>query len=117
MLGQRLDDRQQKQAIREADPLNTGELEFEQFAVYASRYVEVEEDVDAVAKELREAFLLYDRDGTWKYVYSNIKLPTAIYGFKRFQKPLEISQPKDTLRLKYCATFCMNWTIKSRRVT
>lgn len=63
MLGHRLDDRQQKQAMREADPLGTGELEFEQFAVYASRYVEVEEDVEAVAKELREAFLLYDRDG------------------------------------------------------
>lgn len=63
MLGHRMDDRQQKQAIREADPGNTGELNFEQFAVYASRYVEVEEDLDAIAKELREAFLLYDRDG------------------------------------------------------
>lgn len=63
MLGHRMDDRQQKQAIREADPRGTGELDFESFAVYASRYVEVEEDVEAVAKELREAFLLYDRDG------------------------------------------------------
>lgn len=61
-----MDDRQQKQAIREADPGNTGELNFEQFAVYASRYVEVEEDLDAIAKELREAFLLYDRDGMWR---------------------------------------------------
>lgn len=65
MLGHRLDDQKQKQAIREADPAGKGELEFEQFAVYASRYVEVEEDVEAVAKELREAFLLYDRDGMW----------------------------------------------------
>ena len=64
MLGHRMDDRQQKQALREADPRNTGELDFESFAVYASRYVEVEEDAEAVAKELREAFLLYDRDGT-----------------------------------------------------
>lgn len=62
MLGHRLDDRSQKQAIREADPAGTGELEFERFAVYASKYVDVEEDVEAVAKELREAFLLYDRD-------------------------------------------------------
>lgn len=67
MLGHRLDDQKQKQAIREADPAGTGELEFERFAVYASRYVEVEEDLEAVAKELREAFLLYDREG----MYSN----------------------------------------------
>lgn len=63
MLGHRLDDAKQKQAMREADPRGSGELEFEQFAVYASRYVEVEEDLEAVAKELREAFLLYDREG------------------------------------------------------
>ncbi|XP_055315919.1 troponin C, isoallergen Bla g 6.0101 isoform X2 [Sitodiplosis mosellana] len=62
MLGHRLNDQQQKQALREADPRNSGELDFESFAVYASRYVEVEEDAEAVAKELREAFLLYDRD-------------------------------------------------------
>lgn len=62
MLGHRLDDRSQKLAIREADPAGVGELEFERFAVFASKYVDVEEDVEAVAKELREAFLLYDRD-------------------------------------------------------
>lgn len=63
MLGQRLDDRSIKQAIREADPAGSGKLQFEEFACFASKYVEVEEDVEAVAKELREAFLLYDRDG------------------------------------------------------
>lgn len=63
MLGHRLDDRSVKQAIREADPAGSGELKFEEFACFASKYVEVEEDVEAVAKELREAFLLYDRDG------------------------------------------------------
>lgn len=62
MLGHRLNDQQQKQAIREADPRRSGYLEFENFAVYASKYVDVEEDIEAVAKELREAFLLYDRD-------------------------------------------------------
>lgn len=62
MLGHRLDDRAQKQAMREADPGNTGRLEFERFACYCAKYVEVEEDMEAVAKELREAFLLYDRE-------------------------------------------------------
>lgn len=63
MLGHRMDDKQQKAAIREVDPRGTNELDFQTFACYASKYVEVEEDADAVAKELREAFLLYDRDG------------------------------------------------------
>lgn len=62
MLGHRLDDRAIKQAIREADQTNSGKLEFEPFACYASKFVEVEEDAEAVAKELREAFLLYDRE-------------------------------------------------------
>lgn len=63
MLGHRLDEKSLKAAIREADPRNNGKLEFEPFACFASKYVEVEEDAEAVAKELREAFLLYDRDG------------------------------------------------------
>lgn len=63
MLGHRLDDKSLKQAIKEADPAGAGKLEFEPFACFASKYVEVEEDAEAVAKELREAFLLYDRDG------------------------------------------------------
>ncbi|KAG4077435.1 hypothetical protein HA402_002862 [Bradysia odoriphaga] len=62
MLGHRLDERALKLAIKEADPFGSGKVEFEPFACFASKYVEVEEDADAVAKELREAFLLYDRD-------------------------------------------------------
>ncbi|XP_037044846.1 troponin C, isoallergen Bla g 6.0101-like isoform X1 [Bradysia coprophila] len=62
MLGHRLDERALKLAIKEADPVGSGKVEFEPFACFASKYVEVEEDADAVAKELREAFLLYDRD-------------------------------------------------------
>lgn len=66
MLGHRLDDKTaQKAAIREADPAGTGQLKFEQFACYAARYVEVEEDLEATAKELREAFLLYDKEGAY----------------------------------------------------
>lgn len=62
MLGHRLDDKSLKQAIKEADPAGAGSVEFEPFACFASKYVEVEEDAEAVAKELREAFLLYDRE-------------------------------------------------------
>lgn len=62
MLGHRLDEKALKLAIKEADPAGVGKIEFEPFACFASKYVDVEEDAEAVAKELREAFLLYDRD-------------------------------------------------------
>lgn len=70
MLGHRLDDKALKAAIKEADPKKKGEMEFEQFACYAAKYVDVEEDAGAVAKELREAFLLYDRDGKTVVVFN-----------------------------------------------
>lgn len=63
MLGHRLDGDALKAAIKEADPKNAQEVEFEPFACFASKFVEVEEDAEAVAKELRETFLLYDREG------------------------------------------------------
>lgn len=62
MLGHRLEDKALKDAIKLADPRGQKELDFEPFACFASKYVDVEEDAEAVAKELREAFLLYDRD-------------------------------------------------------
>lgn len=69
MLGHRLDDKSaQKRALAEADPRGTGQLTFEQFACYASKFVEVEEDLEATAKELREAFLLYDKEGKWSAI-------------------------------------------------
>lgn len=63
------DKKAQQAAIREADPGNTGKLTFEQFAVYAARYVEVEEDLEATARELREAFLLYDKEGAHSFIH------------------------------------------------
>lgn len=62
MLGHKLDERALKLAIKEADPAGAGKVEFEPFACFASKYVDVEEDAAAVARELREAFLLYDRE-------------------------------------------------------
>lgn len=63
MLGHRLDDKALKEAVKEVDEKDLGEIDFEPFACFAGRFVEVEEDAEAVAKELRETFLLYDREG------------------------------------------------------
>ncbi|XP_015521226.1 troponin C, isoallergen Bla g 6.0101-like isoform X2 [Neodiprion pinetum] len=62
MLGHELDDRTLRDLVSELDIDGTGEIQFEEFCMLASRFI-VEEDTEAIAKELREAFLLYDREG------------------------------------------------------
>jgi calmodulin len=42
--------------------LESGRLEFEEFIQLAAKFI-VEEDEEAMAKELREAFRLYDKEG------------------------------------------------------
>lgn len=44
----------------------SGELEFEEFCILASRFlVEEEEVTEAVLMELKEAFRLYDKEGEY----------------------------------------------------
>lgn len=49
--------------IDEFDEDESGELDFEEFIELAKRYIEPEVDFDMLRKELREAFMLYDKDG------------------------------------------------------
>lgn len=44
----------------------SGRLEFGEFVTLAAKFI-VEEDAEAMQKELREAFRLYDKEG--KYLY------------------------------------------------
>lgn len=48
---------------REVDDDGSGELEFEEFVQLAARFM-VEEDAEAMQQELKEAFRLYDKEGT-----------------------------------------------------
>jgi len=43
----------------------SGRLEFEEFITLAAKFI-VEEDAEALEKELREAFRLYDKEGKMK---------------------------------------------------
>lgn len=63
MLGQKLEDKIIKNLIAEQDKGKTGKLTFAQFCGLAARFVEVEEDAEAVARELKEAFRVYDKEG------------------------------------------------------
>ncbi|XP_063699879.1 troponin C-like [Culicoides brevitarsis] len=62
MLGHNLDDQMLKEIIAEVDEDGSGEIEFEEFVTLAARFL-VEEDAEAVQKELKEAFRLYDKEG------------------------------------------------------
>lgn len=42
----------------------SGRLEFGEFVTLAAKFI-VEEDAEAMQKELREAFRLYDKEGTY----------------------------------------------------
>lgn len=46
-------------------PLESGRLEFEEFVTLAAKFI-VEEDDEAMQKELKEAFRLYDKEGKSK---------------------------------------------------
>lgn len=46
----------------DANIAESGRLEFEEFVTLAAKFI-VEEDAEALEKELREAFRLYDKEG------------------------------------------------------
>ncbi|GLG93259.1 Troponin C, isoform 2, partial [Gryllus bimaculatus] len=58
-----------EEMIEEVDADKSGRLEFEEFVTLAAKFI-IEEDAEAMEKELREAFRLYDKEG-------NGYIPTA----------------------------------------
>lgn len=90
MLGQKLTEDELDDIIDEFDEDESGELEFDEFIKLAARYVEPEEDYEALRKELREAFMLYDKDGE----YSNF--PFICSGINRPLLSNSAEQPRDT---------------------
>uniref|UniRef100_A0A182SCS8 EF-hand domain-containing protein n=1 Tax=Anopheles maculatus TaxID=74869 RepID=A0A182SCS8_9DIPT len=63
LLGHKLSEEELEDVIEEYDEDESGQLEFDEFVALASNYVEPEEDYDALRKELREVFMMYDKDG------------------------------------------------------
>lgn len=64
MLGHQLDDKVLHEIIAEVDEDGSGQIEFEEFCTLAARFL-VEEDAEAMQQELKEAFRLYDKEGTY----------------------------------------------------
>lgn len=62
LMGQPFNKKILEELIEEVDADKSGRLEFEEFVTLAAKFI-VEEDAEALEKELREAFRLYDKEG------------------------------------------------------
>ncbi|XP_072387180.1 troponin C-like [Diabrotica undecimpunctata] len=72
MLGVQTTEQTLKDIIDEVDEDGSGELEFEEFIILASRFM-VEEDAEAMQQELKEAFRLYDKEGNGYITTTTLK--------------------------------------------
>ncbi|XP_043282154.1 troponin C-like [Venturia canescens] len=63
MMGKQQDSKALAALLGEIEPENEGELNYEEFTMLASRFLEEDVDTEAMQQELREAFRLYDREG------------------------------------------------------
>ncbi|XP_070502700.1 troponin C, isoallergen Bla g 6.0101-like [Chironomus tepperi] len=62
LLGHAVEEDELDDILDEFDEDESGEIEFAEFVKLASRFVEPEEDYDQLRKELREVFMLYDKE-------------------------------------------------------
>jgi len=62
MMGVKISEKNLKEIVAEIDVEGTGIIGFAEFAELAAKFL-VEEDEEALAAELKEAFRIYDKDG------------------------------------------------------
>lgn len=62
LMGQPFNRQTLEEMIEEVDEDKSGRLEFEEFIILAAKFI-IEEDEEALGKELKEAFRLYDKEG------------------------------------------------------
>jgi len=62
MMGTAFTEETLNETIAEIDEDGSGQIEFEEFTILASKFI-IEEDDEDVAKELKDAFRLYDKEG------------------------------------------------------
>lgn len=88
MLGHSVDEEELDDIIDEFDEDESGEIEFAEFVKLASRFVEPEEDYDELRKELREVFMLYDK---------NARGYLPLDEFKKILNEIDPELPEDEL--------------------
>uniref|UniRef100_A0A1B6C848 EF-hand domain-containing protein n=1 Tax=Clastoptera arizonana TaxID=38151 RepID=A0A1B6C848_9HEMI len=63
MIGCSQSEKSLKEIIKEVDEDGSGELDFSEFCSLAAKFMEEEEDEEAVKRELKQAFKFFDREG------------------------------------------------------
>lgn len=71
-MGQMFEESELQALIDDNDPEDTGKVNFDGFCNIAAHFLE-EEDAEAIQKELKEAFRLYDREGNGYITTSTLK--------------------------------------------
>lgn len=84
LLGHEVDDEELDEVMDEFDEDESGEIEFSEFIKLAEEFVEPEQDYNEMKKELREIFMMYDKE-------SRGFIPVA--DFKSILKELEPELP------------------------
>lgn len=91
VMGHRVDDRMLRAIIAEVDADGSGELEFSEFVTLAAQFL-VEEDAEEMQNELKEAFRLYDKEGT--LIMNLCSFKSYLIGYlKWYLKPLNCETP------------------------
>ncbi|KAK7076782.1 hypothetical protein SK128_022531 [Halocaridina rubra] len=62
MMGIKISKMELEEIIAETDEDGSGQLEFEEFVQLSAKFL-IEEDQEALKKELKEAFRIYDKEG------------------------------------------------------
>lgn len=62
LLGHEVDDAELDEVMEEFDEDESGEIEFSEFIKLAEEFVEPEQDYNETKKELREMFMMYDKN-------------------------------------------------------
>lgn len=74
----------------------SGRLEFDEFVTLAAKFI-VEEDAEAMQKELREAFRLYDKEGKLGFGLKNVSIIN--YNYFIYLPLIFVEKSQNDLRL------------------
>lgn len=71
-LGVKIKEEEMNALIKEIDDNGSGRIEFKEYINLAKRYIEPEDDYNKLHAELREVFMIFDKESEWTGLYQII---------------------------------------------